>query len=75
MPGTIFSAKAKPGPRSPSKFIISLVKGNVLTSEQATLLEAIWPKLDADTFAHPGLCSVPEHTRVFLEHAAARKGR
>jgi hypothetical protein len=48
-------------------FLVRLVASKALTQFQTDWLEAIWPNLDADAFAHPYLQSLREHTRAMLE--------
>lgn len=50
-----------------SPLLRQLVASKAITAQQASLLNRLWPNLDADAFAHPYLRTVPEHTRAHLE--------
>jgi hypothetical protein len=68
--GTSSVSALEKSERSQGDFLTRLVAGGAITKLQVDWIEAIWPKLDDEAFAHPYLRTVREHTRAFLERAA-----
>ena len=56
------------------RVVAGLVASTVLTSEQAQYLLEIWPEVESDSFAHPALRNVGDHTRALLERMATARG-
>jgi hypothetical protein len=64
------TTNAERGDSTSNDLLARLVVSQAITPFQADWLAAICPDLDADTFAHPYLRAIPEHSRALLEREA-----